>query len=111
MVFKCELHTVGWVAGLGGFGGASASSPNGGGESDRTSTSVRLLTDLPPRRPVADQALAQRGACAGCRSPLPSPAKGTMFGSGAGKVCSFPSYVYLLQPRNYTRGMQVSYAC
>ncbi len=82
------MHAAGWVAGLGGFGGASAALPNDGGGGDRTSTSVRLLTDLPPQRPAAEQALAQRGACAGCRSPLPSPAKGTVFGSNAGKVCS-----------------------
>ena len=76
---------AGWVAGLGGFG-TSASAQRNDGAGDRTSTSVRLLTELPPQRPAAEQALAQRGACAGCRSPLPSPVKGTMFGSGAAKV-------------------------
>ena len=73
--------------GLGGSGGASATAPGGAGGGDRTSSSVRLLTELPPRRPAAEQALAQRGACAGCRSPLPSAAKGTMFSTGAAKVC------------------------
>ena len=40
---------------------------------------VRLLTEDPPKLAEADLIRMQRGQCAGCRAPLPSPAKPSGF--------------------------------
>lgn len=40
---------------------------------------VRLLTEEPPRLAEADLIRMQRGQCAACRAPLPTPVKQSSF--------------------------------